>query len=338
MTTIKSISSVLTLLLFLIIIDLSVQAQPRPKGNNTRQVGNILQRLEQSSGRFRRSLNVALVQVSVDQTEPQNDISTFESGFQLAIKQFRDQFTRRLAVATDVESILQKASLINAFITQNTIKPQVKNDWMSVRTDLNTLASAYGVSQQWNQVTQTKVNSNRSFRLSETELDQLIQQIENGGDTFRESLTDAFARRPYDRTRSEGNMNDALRGFKKATDQLRIRFDARQLVADDVRRLLDLAKPLDNFMRDNPLTDRARSDWSTLRADLNALGSAYNMAPNWENISPSQSGTNGTNRLSGTFKLDSSRKVTATLRGEQLVVSSNGYKEDDFNVIPSARN
>jgi hypothetical protein len=283
MTTIKSISYVLILLVFSLIMGLSIQAQPQTNRNHTRQVGNMLQRLERSSGRFRRSLNVALVEVSVDQTQSQNDISTFESGFQLAIKQFRDQFTRRLAVATDVESILQKASLINAFITQNRLQPQVKNDWMSVRTDLNMLASAYDVSWQWNQVTQTKVNSNRSFSLSESELNQLIQQIENGGDTFRESLTDAFARRPYDRTRSEGNMNDALRGFKKATDQLRIRFDARQLVADDVRRLLDLAKPLDNFMRDNPLTDRARSDWSTLRADLNALGSAYKVAPNWEN-------------------------------------------------------
>ena len=407
MINIKSISSVPTLLLFSLIIGLSVQAQPQPNRNNTRQVGNILQRLERSFGKFRRSLNLSLVQVSVDQTQPQNDISAFESGFQLAIKQFRDQFTRRLAVATDVESILQKASLINAFIIQNRLKPPVKDDWISVRTDLNTLASAYGVSWQWNQVTQTKVSSNRSFRLSESELNQLIQQVDNGGDTFRVSLTDAFDRRPYDRTRSEGNMNDALRGFKKATDQLRIRFDAGLLVADDVRRLLDLAKPLDNFIRENPLTDRASSDWSTLRADLNALGSAYNVAPDWGSSSTSQTGTNGTNRLSGTFRLDSSRsdnprdkvrratqnlgtyerqevadqilvrlespemlmierrgatitiasslapqstfeadgrerqellpngrstKVTATLRGEQLVVCSNGYQEDDLNV------
>jgi hypothetical protein len=40
-------------------------------------------------------------------------------------------------------------------------------------------------------------------------------------------------------------MNDALRGFKKATDQVRIRFDARQLLADDVRHLLDQATPLE---------------------------------------------------------------------------------------------
>jgi hypothetical protein len=252
-----------------------------------------------------------------------------------------------------------------------------------------------------------KVDANGSFRLSETELNQLIQRVENGGDTFRVSLSDAFFRRPYDRTRSEGNMNDALRGFKKATDQVRIRFDARQLLADDVRSLLDQATPLDIFMRDNPLTDRAKSDWSTLRGDLSVLASAYDVAPSWGNNPSLQTGNKSTNRLTGTFRLDSSRsdnprdkaqratqnlrtnerqevadqilarlespemlmierrgatmtiasslapqstfeadgrerqeqlpngwgtKVPATLRGEQLVVSSNGYKENDFNV------
>jgi hypothetical protein len=88
---------------------------------------------------------------------------------------------------------------------------------------------------------------------------------------------------------------------------VRIRFDARQLVADDVRRLLDQAQPLDNFMRENPLTDGARNDWSTLRANLSVLANAYNVAPSWINNSSSQTGYKGTNRLTGTFKLDSSR-------------------------------
>jgi len=404
MTIIKSTTAVFTLLLFSI-IGLGIQAQPNR--NNTRQVGNMLQRLERSSSRFRNSLNVALVQRSVDQTQPQNDVSTFQSGLDLAIKQFRDQFTRRLAVASDVESILQKASPINSFINQNTLNPRVKNDWASVRTDLNTLATVYAVNWQWNQLTPMKVDANGSFPLSDSELNQLIQQIENGGDNFRVSLTDAFFRRPYDRTRVEGSMNDALRGFKKATDQVRIRFDARQLISDDVKQLLDQAEALDNFMRDNPLTDRARSDWSTLRANLSVLANAYDVAPSWIKNSSSQTGYKRTNRLTGTFRLDSSRsdnprdkaqratqnlrtderqevadqilarlespemlmierrgttmtiasslapkstfeadgrerqeqlangrstKVIATLRGERLVVSSNGYKENDFNV------
>jgi hypothetical protein len=407
MSILKSIVSVFLVLAFSIVIGLSIQAQQQTNRNNTRQVGNVLQRLERSSSRFRNSLNVALVQRSVDQTRPRNDISTFESGFELAIKQFRDQFTRRLAVASDVESILQKASPINSFITQNTLNPRVKNDWTSVRTDLNTLATVFAVNWQWNQLTPMKVDANGSFPLSESELNQLIQRVENGGDTFRVSLTDAFFRRPYDRTRVEGNMNDAVRGFKKATDQVRIHFDARQLISDDVKHLLEQATPLDTFMRDNSLSDRARNDWSTLRADLSILAGAYDVEPSWGNSPISSSGNKSTNRLTGTFKLDSSRsdnprdkaqratqnlrtderqavadkilarlespemlmierrgttitiasslapkstfeadgrerqeqlpngrstKVTVTLRGEQLVVSSNGYKENDFNV------
>ena len=406
MSILKSIASVFILLAFSIVIGLNIQAQETNR-NNTRQVGNMLQRLERSSSRFRNSLNVALVQVSVDQTRPQNDISTFESGLELAIKQFRDQFVRRLAVAADVENILQKASPINSFITQNTLNARVKNDWASVRTDLNTLATVYAVNWQWNQLTPMKVDANGSFPLSDSGLHQLIQQIENGGDKFRVSLTDAFFRRPYDRTRVEGNMNDALRGFKKATDEVRIHFDARQLIADDVKHLLDQAEPLDTFMRDNTLTDQAKGDWSTLRANLGILANAYDVAPTWINNSSLQTGYKGTNRLTGTFRLDSSlsdnprdkaqratqnlriderqavadqilarlespemlmierrgttmtiasslapkstfeadgrerqeqlpngrpTKVTATLRGEQLVVSSNGYKENDFNV------
>src|SRR6185369_16690563 len=194
----KSIVSVLMLLAFSIVIGVSTQAQPPPDRNNTRQVGNMLQRLERSSSRFRNSLNLALVQGSIDETQPQNDVSTFESGFELAIKQFSDQLARRLAVAADVESILRKASPLNSFITQNKLNPRVKNDWTSVRTDLHTLASAYGVSWEWNQLTPMKVDANGSFRLSESELNQLIQRVESGGDAFRVSLTDAFSSRPYD--------------------------------------------------------------------------------------------------------------------------------------------
>src|ERR1044072_779605 len=307
MSILKSIVSVFILLAFSIVIGVSIQAQQQTNRNNTRAVGNMVERLERSSSRFRNSLNLALVQKSVDQTRPENDVSTFESGFELAIKQFRDQFTRRLAVATDVEIILQKASPINSFMTQNRLNPRVKNDCTSVRTDLKMLANAYGVSWQWNQLTPMKVDANGSFRLSESELNQLIQRIENGGDTYRANLTRAFSGRPYHRTRSEGNTNSALRGFKKATDQLRIRFDARQLVTNDVRRLLDQATPLDNFMRDNPLTDRAKSDWATLRADLSVLATAYDLAPSWGNIPISSSGDKSTNRLTGTFRLDSSR-------------------------------
>lgn len=267
------------------------------------------------------------------------------------------------------------------------------------------LANAYGISWQWNRQT-PPVNSNPSSRLSDSELNELIRRIETGGDALRSSLTDAFDQTRYDPTRSEGRMNDAVQGFKKATNQLRNQYDARQPVGVSVQRVLVQAPPIDTYMRNNRLTNRVQNDWATLRGDLNILAGAYNLSANWQNSAP-QAPESLNHRLTGTFKLNSARsdnphdvaerairnlpdserqdvydqimtrlespqmlvierrgttvtiasslaaratfeadgrerqeqlgngrlnRVTATLRGEQLVVSSNGYREDDFNV------
>jgi outer membrane lipoprotein SlyB len=294
----------------LAVIGVSAHTQRRSSRITDQQVSSILQRLEQSSNRFRGSLNTALIQERIDQTRPQNDINSFEPAFGSAIDQFRDRFARRLAVAADVQNILQKASLVNGFMTRNRLNTQVQNDWASVRTDLNALANAYGVSWQWNGQTLPPVNSSRSSRLSDRELNQLIQRLETGEDKFRSSLTGAFGQGRYDQTTSEGNMNEAVQGLKYATDQLRNQFDRRQPVADYVERVLARATPIDTYVRNNRLTNRAQNDWSTLRRDLTTLAGAYNVSANWQNgpdPRPPQAGYTSDSRLSGTFRLDSSR-------------------------------
>src|ERR1041385_7515532 len=127
----------------------SAQAQRRANGVTARQVSVILQRLEQSSNRFRNSLNLALVNGHIDETRPQNDINTFAPAFESAMDQFNDKFTHRQAVGADVQDVLQKASIVNGFMTRNRLNLQVQNDWTSVRTDLNALASAYHLSTNW---------------------------------------------------------------------------------------------------------------------------------------------------------------------------------------------
>jgi len=387
-------------------IGLNTKAQPQTSRVNASQVRYILQRLAQSSDRFRNSLNTTVEPSRADK-RPENDINSFERDFENATNQLNDRFKRRRAVATDVQNVLQKASLINDFIGRRRFDTQAQNDWASVRSDLEALATAYAVKWRWNPQTFPPLSTSRSHRLSDSELDQLIQRIEIGGDKFRSSLTDAFDRSRYDSTRSEGRMNDAVQNFKKATDQLSNRFDAKQSVAGDVEDLLKQATPVDAYMRNNKLTDRVQTDWSTLRDDLEGLASAYNIAPNWGNSPALQTVDRAIDRLTGTFRLDPSRsdnprdkadratqnvpdyerqrvlgqiltrlespqmltierhgstvtvasslapqstfeadgherqeqltngrsiRVTATLRGDQLVVNSNGYRENDFNV------
>jgi hypothetical protein len=287
-------------------VGLCAKAQGQYSRVNTRQVSNILQRLAQSSDQFRNSLNNAVGQSRADH-RPENDINSLQRDFENATKQLNDRFKLRRADAADVQNVLQKASPINDLISRRRFDAQARNDWASVRSNLENLASVYGVNWQWNSQTLPPVSTSRTSRLSDRELDQLIGRIETGGDTFRSSLTDAFDRSRYDQTRGEGKMNDAVGGFKNATDQLRNRFDARQSVAGDVERILGQATPIDAYMRNNKLTDRAQNDWSTVRVDLDGLASAYNIAPNWATSQSPQTGYGANDRLTGTFRLDSAQ-------------------------------
>jgi len=292
------------------LVGMSAQAQRRPNGTTDRQVSVILQRLEQSSSRFHNSLNLVLVNGRVDETRPQNDINSFEPAFSTAIDQFRDKFSRRQDVGADVQNILQKAALVNGFMTRNRLNATAQNDWATVRNNLNTLANAYGVSWQWNRPTLPPVSSSQLSRLSDSDLNQLIQRIETGRNTFASSLTAAFDRNRYSQTGSERNMLVAVGDLKNATDQLRNQFDARQPLVDYVARVLARATPIDTYMSHNRLTTQAQTDWGTLRADLNTLAGALNVAATWQNGADwrrPDAGYNSDSRLTGTFRLDPSR-------------------------------
>jgi hypothetical protein len=296
----KHIVWVFTLVL-LSTVGVSAQSPRQTERTTDRQVSVILERLEQSTNKFRDSLNLALVQGHLDETRPQNDINSFEPGFETAIDQFRDRFNRRLALGPDVENVLQEASLVNGFMTRNRLNKQAQNDWASVRNDLNALAKAYDIGWQWNRQTAPPVDSKRSPRLSESELSQLIRRIENGGNRFRSSLTDALAVSRFDQTTNEASLNESMGKFKQATEQLRNRFDARQSVTADVKGLLAQAGPIDKYMRVSQLTPGAQYDWSTLRADLDTLAVAYRLTVSWQDGARPQTGFNSNRPLPQAF-------------------------------------
>ena len=288
----------------LAVIGVTAQAQRRSARVNDRQVSSVLQRIERSTNMFRNSLNRALVNQRVDQTQPQNDINNLEPDLGSAIDQFKNRFATRQAGTVDVQNILQKASLVNGFMSRNRLNTRVQNNWAAVRTDLNALAMAYGITWDWNQ----QGSTSQSYRLRDAELNQLIQRIETSGARFQSSLTDAFSRSRYRQTNTNVDMSDDVQDFRNATAQLRNQHNDREPVADDVERVLALARPIDTFMRSNQFTNRTQSDWSTLKNELNTLASAFNVSANWQDGNqPSLPQYNSNSRLTGTYRLDSSR-------------------------------
>ena len=266
-------------LILLAFATIAVNSQTHPRLRRG-QVSTTLGRLQQSSTKLRDSLNTTPEQVRSDKPSGETELSSYERNFENAITKFLGRYNRRRATAADVQELLQNAARIDNVVNSNRVSSQVQNCWTAVRTQLDELANAYGISWPWNRQAFASGNAGQSS-LSDKDLDLLIGRIENGGDALRSSLTDGFDRTRYDPTRNEGRMNDAVRSFKKATDQLRIQFDNRQLGVNDIERLIGQASPLESFMRNNKVTERTQSDWSTLRGDLTALAKAYNVDAFW---------------------------------------------------------
>ena len=127
-------------------------------------------------------------------------------------------------------------------------------------------------------------------RLSDDQVERLLERIETAADKFRGSLDDALDKSRVDDSRLENDLNRYVRAFENATDRLEKRFDDDKSSAEDVREVMTRAASINGMMGRFALTDRAQSDWRLLRNDLNELARAYGVTWEWRvvAISPQQ--------------------------------------------------
>jgi outer membrane lipoprotein SlyB len=320
-------------------------AQTRPYRMNDRQIEAVLRRVETDADRFRSSFANALDRSRYNGTSTEDQLNGYIQNFETATDALRDRFNRRVSVAGDVENVLRQAAFVNDFMLRNRLDARAANDWAVLRTDLDALARVYNVTWDW---TQTGSSSGTpsygtpgygnpqtgvAYRINDRQLDAVIRRIENGADRFRTDLDSSLDRSRYDGTRAEDNINQFVRDFASATDQLRSRFTARTSVAADVENVLRQATFIDDFVQRQPLAFRVKNDWTTLKGDLNQLATAYNVAWNWDvrsmpgrdrdmnagggvfnnDRNNDRGGWRGgaTGRLTGTFRLDQSQSDNA---------------------------
>jgi len=93
----------------------------------------------------------------------------------------------------------------------------------------------------------------RAYRVTDRQVQTLINRIETRTDTFRRQLDRSLDRSAINGTNSEDAINSYIADFERATDSLRGRFDARQSVAADVEEVLNRANFINAFLFQNRL-------------------------------------------------------------------------------------
>jgi hypothetical protein len=209
----------------------------------------------------------------------------------------------RRADVTDVEDVMRRASMIDAFMTGNALGAAVDHDWQSLRGDLDALARAYGVTWNWSG------SRNSVSRVDDEQVGRLLTRTKKNADRFRHSLDRALSGSRIDGLREDDNIHQFVIDFAETTNHLSDHFDRRQVVTNDIEDVLRRGLSIDSFMQRHQLAVQAENDWLTVRRDLDELARAYNVAWNWSDprYTADERRPGLYHRLTGTYQLESGR-------------------------------
>lgn len=178
------------------------------------------------------------------------------------------------------------------------------------------------------------VQAQSPSRINQRDVRQLLTRIETRSDTFKRSLDATMDNSRVDGTRREDNINNLVSDFESATDRLRDNFNSRRESVRDVEDVLNRGRMINDFMsRVRFRSGNAQSDWNLLRTDLSTLARIYNVSWNWDvqnngpvygqngQNNPTYGVGNSRNRLTGTYRLDTSRSADARDAAERATRS-----------------
>jgi hypothetical protein len=170
------------------------------------------------------------------------------------------------------------------------LSTRAQNDWATLKTSLDELAAAYNVSWRWGVYPTGAAISGGAdmtvsgipYRISDRDVEQIINHIEKQSGRFRSALDAALDKSRFEGTRREDDINAFVKDFYKETKTLRDHFDHHKSTSADVQSVLERASRIDEFMRRNRLKKReAEREWSSLKQDLDELARVYGVTWRW---------------------------------------------------------
>ena len=271
----------------------NAQVVGQPYRINDKEVEKIIRRIEQQSDHFRSSLDSALDKSRFNGTRREDDINSFIKDFYEQTKRLRHQFDSHKSAAADVQAVLERAARIDEFMSRNRLSGRAQDDWSTLKTYLDELASAYNVSWRWEgyrseypppTVTEPVATTvgGIPYRVSDREVETILKRIEQQSDRFRSALDSSLDKSRFNGSREEDDINRFVKQFYEETKRLRDHFDHHKSTSADVQSVLDRAASIDSFMRRNRLRkDKALREWTQLRANLDELAQVYNVSWQW---------------------------------------------------------
>ena len=235
---------------------------------NDYQMRQLVNRLNTSSATFSRTLRNDLNRSSYNNRYSVDEVRRQLSDFEMALTQLRNRVNSRQSSSSDAQNVLDRAAFLNSFISDQQLSYQTENNWTSLRTDLDRLASAYNIAWNWSNVPGGNYgggNYGRGQYGSRRDLTGTFRLNSSRGDDVRTAVDNA--------TR---NLSAAER--QRVYDSLLRRFDPPQMIAIDRRgtsvTIVSTRAPQINFTADGREQVETSADGRSVRVRANFSGDA----------------------------------------------------------------
>ncbi len=112
------------------------------------QMRQLIDRLNVRSATFSRNLRNDLNRGTYNDRNV-DEVRRQLSDFETALTQLRNSVNSRRSSSSDARNVLDRAAFLNNYITNRQLSYQTENNWSSLRTDLDQLASAFNIAWNW---------------------------------------------------------------------------------------------------------------------------------------------------------------------------------------------
>ena len=112
------------------------------------------------------------------------------------------------------------------------------------------------------------------------DVERIIKRVEDRSDSFRDLVDKRLDRSALDGTRREDNINEQVKQFEKALDELRSEFSRQDRWLETrhhVERVMSEAEDVNVIVRRHSLRPVIEREWALLRSDINKLAGVYDL-------------------------------------------------------------
>ena len=227
---------------------------------NDFQMRQLVDRLNVRSATFSRYLRQDLNRATYNNRYSLDEIRRQLSDFEMAITQLRNRVNSRQSSSSDARNVLDRAAFLNTFISDQQLSYQTENNWSSLRTDLDRLASAYSIAWNWSNVPGGDYSGG-----SRRDLTGTFRLNTSRGDDVRTAVDNA-------------TRNLSLAERQRVYDSLMRRFDPPQMIAIDRRgtsvTIASTRAPQINFVADGREQVETSNGGRSVRVRANFAGDA----------------------------------------------------------------